>query len=67
LMRGSGYGILGYLVCGLVRDMNNGWLFCKLHIRGPNGALGALLVATSGAVILVFIVHTMVRRRFWRF
>jgi len=67
LMRGSGYGIIGDLVLGLVGGVVGGWLFRQLHIRGPNGALGSLLVATCGAVILVFIVHTMVRRRFWRF
>jgi len=67
LMRGRGYGILGDLVLGLVGGVVGGWLFRQLHIRGPNGALGALVVATCGAVILVFIVHTMVRPRFWRF
>jgi len=66
LMRGSGYGILGDLVLGLVGGVVGGWLFRQLHIRGPNGALGSLLVATCGAVILVFIVHTMVRPRVWR-
>ena len=64
LIRGRGYGILGDLVLGLVGGVVGGWLFRQLHIRGPNGALGALVVATSGAAILVFIVHTMVRRRF---
>jgi uncharacterized membrane protein YeaQ/YmgE (transglycosylase-associated protein family) len=67
LIRGRGYGILGDLVLGLVGGVVGGWLFRQLHIRGPNGALGALVVATCGAGILVFIVHTMVRRRFWRF
>jgi uncharacterized membrane protein YeaQ/YmgE (transglycosylase-associated protein family) len=67
LMRGRGYGIIGDLVLGLVGGVVGDWLFRQLHIRGPNGALGALVVATCGAVILVFIVHTMVRPRFWRF
>jgi len=61
LMRGSGYGILGDLVLGLVGGVVGGWLFRELNIRGPNGAIGALVVATTGAVVLVFIAHTIRR------
>ena len=61
LMRGSGYGILGDLVLGLVGGVVGGWLFRELNIRGPNGAIGALVVATIGAVVLVFIAHTIRR------
>ena len=61
LMRGSGYGIIGDLVLGLVGGVVGGWLFRELHVRGPNGAIGALVVATIGAVILVGIAHTIRR------
>jgi len=59
LMRGSGYGILGDLVLGLIGGVVGGWLFSALNVPGPNGAIGALVVATIGAVILVFIAHTI--------
>jgi uncharacterized membrane protein YeaQ/YmgE (transglycosylase-associated protein family) len=61
LMRGRGYGILGDLVLGLIGGVVGGWLFRELNIRGPNGAIGALVVATTGAVVLVFIAHTIRR------
>ena len=61
LMRGSGYGILGDLVLGLIGGVVGGWLFSALNVPGPNGAIGALVVATIGAVILVFIAHTIRR------
>jgi uncharacterized membrane protein YeaQ/YmgE (transglycosylase-associated protein family) len=61
LMRGSGYGIIGDLVLGLVGGVVGGWLFRELHVRGPNGAIGALVVATIGAVVLVGIAHTIRR------
>ena len=61
LMRGSGYGILGDLVLGLVGGVVGGWLFSALNVPGPNGAIGELVVATIGAVILVFIAHTIRR------
>ena len=60
-MRGSGYGILGDLVLGLVGGVVGGWLFSALNVPGPNGAIGELVVATIGAVILVFIAHTIRR------
>src|SRR5260370_41342094 len=61
LMRGSGYGIIGDLVLGLVGGVVGGWLFRDMHVRGPNGAIGALVVATIGAVVLVGIAHTIRR------
>lgn len=61
LMRGSGYGIIGDLVLGLIGGVVGGWLFSALNVPGPNGAIGALVVATIGAVILVFIAHTIRR------
>jgi len=61
LMRGSGYGIIGDLVLGLVGGVVGGWLFREMHVRGPNGAIGALVVATIGAVVLVGIAHTIRR------
>jgi uncharacterized membrane protein YeaQ/YmgE (transglycosylase-associated protein family) len=61
LMRGSGYGIIGDLVLGLIGGVVGGWLFSALNVPGPNGAIGELVVATIGAVILVFIAHTIRR------
>ena len=61
LMRGSGYGILGDLVLGLIGGVVGGWIFSALNVPGPNGAIGELVVATIGAVILVFIAHTIRR------
>jgi uncharacterized membrane protein YeaQ/YmgE (transglycosylase-associated protein family) len=59
LMRGSGYGIIGDLVLGLIGGVVGGWLFSALNVPGPNGAIGELVVATIGAVILVFIAHAI--------
>ena len=61
LMRGSGFGLIGDLVLGLVGGVVGGWLFGALNIPGPNGAIGELAVATIGAVILVGIAHAIRR------
>jgi uncharacterized membrane protein YeaQ/YmgE (transglycosylase-associated protein family) len=57
LVRGSGYGIIGDLILGLLGGLVGGWIFTELGVHGPNGAIGAILVATVGAVVLVWISH----------
>lgn len=57
LMRGSGFGLIGDLVLGLVGGVVGGWIFGALNVPGPSGAIGELAVATVGAVILVGIAH----------
>ena len=61
LMRGRGYGLIGDLILGLLGGVVGGWLFQALNVRGPNGAFGALAVATIGAVILVGRSHAIRR------
>jgi uncharacterized membrane protein YeaQ/YmgE (transglycosylase-associated protein family) len=57
LVRGSGYGIIGDLILGLLGGLVGGWIFTQLGVHGPNGTIGAILVATVGAVVLVWISH----------
>jgi uncharacterized membrane protein YeaQ/YmgE (transglycosylase-associated protein family) len=57
LVRGSGYGIIGDLILGLLGGLVGGWIFTELGVHGPNGTIGAILVATVGAVVLVWISH----------
>jgi uncharacterized membrane protein YeaQ/YmgE (transglycosylase-associated protein family) len=57
VVRGRGFGLIADLVLGLIGGVIGRWVFQKLAIQGPNGALGALVVATVGAVILVGIAH----------
>lgn len=59
LIRGYGFGLIGDLVLGLFGGLFGGWLFRALNIPGPNGWIGAIVVATIGAVILVWIAHVI--------
>jgi uncharacterized membrane protein YeaQ/YmgE (transglycosylase-associated protein family) len=61
VVRGRGFGLIADLVLGLIGSVIGRWVFEKLAIHGPNGALGALVVATVGAVILVGAAHAMNR------
>lgn len=52
LMRGAGYGIIRDIVLGLVGGVIGGWLFGHLGI-GAGGMVGAIVMSTIGAVVLV--------------
>ena len=58
LMRGSGYGLLGDLLLGLIGAVVGGWLFgLILPAAEPTGLIGSIIVATIGAIVLVAIVR----------
>jgi len=64
LMKGSGYGILGDLVLGLVGAIVGGWLFGAIAPSAePSGLLGSIVVATIGAVVVLFIARLLGGRR----
>ena len=63
IMKGSGYGLIGDLILGLIGAVVGGWLFSLiLPSAEPTGLIGSIIVATIGAVILVAIVR-LVRGR----
>ena len=61
VMRGSGYGIIGDLVVGVLGALLGGWLFGKLGIAIGSGLIGAIITAFVGAVILVWVLRLMKR------
>lgn len=54
IFKGSGLGLLGNIVVGILGGIVGGWLAGKLGITF-GGKLGSLLVATGGAIILLFV------------
>jgi uncharacterized membrane protein YeaQ/YmgE (transglycosylase-associated protein family) len=62
VMGGTGMGLLGDIVIGILGAFVGGWLFRTLHITAPFGGLGGtIFVAFIGAVVLLFVIR-MVRR-----
>ena len=62
--RGSGYGIVGDIVLGIVGAFVGGWGFRALHWHAPfAGLAGVIFVAFVGAVALLFVIHVISRRR----
>jgi uncharacterized membrane protein YeaQ/YmgE (transglycosylase-associated protein family) len=58
IMRGRGYGVLIDLLLGLVGSVVGGFVFGLLGLYATS-LIGTLLVATAGAVILVWLVRRL--------
>lgn len=58
IMRGSGFGLIGDLVVGVLGAMIGAWLFSLLGIT-TWGILGSILVALCGALVLLWLVRLM--------
>lgn len=60
IMKGSGYGVLGDIVIGIIGALIGGhvlgWLGLAFY-----GLLGSLVTALTGAIILIFIVRLLKR------
>ncbi len=61
-VRGSGFGIIGDIVVGIIGAFVGGWLQGVLHISHGDGFFASIITALIGAVILLVIVK-LVRRR----
>lgn len=56
IMRGRGLGVMWNLVVGVIGALLGGFLF-RLVGLSAHGLLGSLVMATVGAVVLLFIVR----------
>ncbi|WP_035075853.1 GlsB/YeaQ/YmgE family stress response membrane protein [Maridesulfovibrio zosterae] len=57
-MKGSGFGILGDIVIGIVGAVIGGYLIGIIGISA-GGFVGSIVVATIGAIILIFLVRLL--------
>ena len=60
IMKGSGYGLLGDLVIGVVGSMIGGHVLGWLNLSiGLSGLLGSIVVALVGAILLILLVRLL--------
>jgi len=58
VMGGTGYGIVGDIIIGIVGAFVGGWIFSQLGVSTPFGGLaGTIFVAFIGAIALLFILR----------
>ena len=63
VVKGKGSGFLLNLVFGIVGSFIGGWLFVgKLGISIFGGILDTILIATGGAIILLFLVRLIFKK-----
>jgi uncharacterized membrane protein YeaQ/YmgE (transglycosylase-associated protein family) len=60
LTKGSGYGVVGDIVIGVLGAFVGGFLF-RLIGMSAYGTIGSIVVATIGAVVLVWVVRALKR------
>jgi uncharacterized membrane protein YeaQ/YmgE (transglycosylase-associated protein family) len=62
IMKGSGFGLVGDIIVGVIGAFIGGWLWNVLHlpVLGP-WWLTAIVSATVGAVILLFVISLIKR------
>lgn len=54
LVQGSGFGIVGDIVVGIIGALLGGFLFGAFGLSSGGGLIGSLVVATIGAVVLLY-------------
>jgi|SRR5438309_9888693 len=59
IVRGTGFGILGDLLVGIVGAFVGNWLLPRLGIHLGTGLVSAIVNATVGAILLLLIVRLL--------
>ncbi|MGE5731476.1 MAG: GlsB/YeaQ/YmgE family stress response membrane protein [Gemmatimonas sp.] len=58
VMGGTGYGLIGDIIIGIIGAFLGGWIFRTLGAAVPFGGLGGVIfVAFIGAVVLLFLLR----------
>jgi uncharacterized membrane protein YeaQ/YmgE (transglycosylase-associated protein family) len=53
-MSGTGYGVIGDIIVGVIGALIGGLLFQNTGIMPGSGLIGSLIVATTGAIIFLY-------------
>jgi uncharacterized membrane protein YeaQ/YmgE (transglycosylase-associated protein family) len=61
IVRGTGFGLIGDIIIGIIGAFIAGWLFPRLGVHLMSGIIGSILNATIGAVILLLVIR-LIRR-----
>lgn len=62
VMKGGGYGIVVDIILGILGGIVGGWVFGMLGLHA-GGLLGNIVVSFVGAVILVWLVHLVKKKK----
>ena len=57
IVRGTGFGIVGDIIVGILGALIATWLFPKLGIRLGSGLVSEIIYSAIGAIILLLVVR----------
>ena len=63
IYKGSGLGILGNIVVGIIGSFVGYWLLGKLGVSLGTGWVGAILTGAIGAIIILVILNLLFKKR----
>ncbi|HNV67195.1 MAG TPA: GlsB/YeaQ/YmgE family stress response membrane protein [Bacteroidales bacterium] len=63
IYKGSGLGLPGNIIVGLIGGPVGYWILGKLGIALGGGWLGAILTGTIGAIIILFLINLIIRKK----
>ncbi len=55
IIRGSGFGLIGNIVIGILGSFVGYWVLGKLGFSFGGGIIGAILTGASGAIVILFL------------
>jgi uncharacterized membrane protein YeaQ/YmgE (transglycosylase-associated protein family) len=65
IVQGTGFGLVGDLVVGVVGAFIASWIFPQLGIHLGSGILSAIVEAAIGAILLLMIIRLIRGRSRW--
>ncbi|GHN03209.1 hypothetical protein WSM22_46980 [Cytophagales bacterium WSM2-2] len=63
IFRGSGLGLFGNIVVGILGGWLGYWLLGKLGIYLGHGILGTIFTSAIGAIVILFLVRVIFNKR----
>jgi uncharacterized membrane protein YeaQ/YmgE (transglycosylase-associated protein family) len=65
IVDGTGFGLVGDLVVGVIGAFIGSWLLPRIGIHLSYGIVGAIIDATVGAIVLLVVIRMIGGRRRW--
>jgi len=65
IVQGTGFGLLGDIIIGIIGAFIASWLFPQLGLHLGAGIVAEIIAATIGAVLLLVIMRLVRRRGRW--
>lgn len=62
-VKGGGFGVVGDIFIGVLGALVGGFLFKTLGLSVGGGLLSNIIVATIGAVVLIFVLRLVIPKR----